>query len=376
MRAAVRFLAGLAGLIAPLHGASPADAWSVSKASSNLGVPALSAAELAQRKISLVDMGLLDVPTGEIVAADPLVTPDRPPFARKVAPGRYPVVLYRAQGRTALAMLRFASGAPVRWELATVAGQDVATLKDDEIFGYPVDAGTGCFMDKAAYPLMLEREKREIATGAANFNYYDDVLAKDYPGERDGEFVLHVPLPESPLNVAVFSSGWGDGFYASFWGLDASGEPLVLMTDFGVLEDADGRNDYERENAVALTAVAEGERAAIAAAFNAVKTDDLAALQNLLDMGDVKPDSYIYETGNTLTLETIAYVKPKALELMVRYGVRKEIPEGISGSLRTYPDYARGIMQSLNPSSPVTMELRDVVERWEAGEIPQREPRQ
>jgi hypothetical protein len=374
MRAA-RFLAGLAGLIAPLHGASPADAWDVSKASSNLGVPALSAAELAQRKISLVEMGLLEVPTGEIVAADPLVTPDRPPFVRKVAPGRYPVVLYRAQGRVALAMLRLGPGVPVRWELATISGQDAATLKDDEIFGYPVDAGTGCFMDKTAYPLMLEREKREIAAGAANFNYYD-VLARDYPGERDGEFVLHVPLPESPLNVAVFSSGWGDGFYASFWGLDASGEPLVLMTDFGVLENADGRNDYERENAAALAVMGEGEQAAVAAAFKAIKADDLAELRNLLERGDAKPDSYVHETGNTLTLETIVYVKPKALELMVRYGVKKEIPEGISASLRTYPDYARSVMQSLNPNSPVTMELRDVVERWDAGEIPRHPPRQ
>jgi hypothetical protein len=35
--------------------------------------------------------------------------------------------------------------------------------------------------------------------------------------------------------IAMFQSGWGDGFYASYWGLDARGEPVCLVTDFSVL---------------------------------------------------------------------------------------------------------------------------------------------
>lgn len=211
----------------------------VHNASTNLGVPALSAAELAARNITLQPMGDLEVPTGAIVIADPLVTPQRDPLERRIAPGRYPVLLFQAQGRNALAMLRIAPGNPARWELATLAGQDVSTLKPDEIFGYPVDAGTGSFFDRAAWPLIQEREKREQAANAGYSNYYDDILAPDYPGEKAGEYVMHRPLPENPINVAVFSSGWGDGFYASFWGLDAAGKPLVLLTDFGVLENGE-----------------------------------------------------------------------------------------------------------------------------------------
>jgi hypothetical protein len=35
-------------------------------------------------------------------------------------------------------------------------------------------------------------------------------------------------------NIIVFSSGWGDGGYASFWGYDASGTVAVLITDFAL----------------------------------------------------------------------------------------------------------------------------------------------
>jgi uncharacterized protein DUF4241 len=41
--------------------------------------------------------------------------------------------------------------------------------------------------------------------------------------------------PPSGLNVVMFKAGLGDGAYASYWGLDAGGEPACLVTDFGVL---------------------------------------------------------------------------------------------------------------------------------------------
>ncbi|WP_225764994.1 DUF4241 domain-containing protein [Inquilinus sp. Marseille-Q2685] len=37
-------------------------------------------------------------------------------------------------------------------------------------------------------------------------------------------------------NVAMFSSGWRDGFYASYFGLDETGRVVALVTDFGVVE--------------------------------------------------------------------------------------------------------------------------------------------
>ena len=226
---------GLAAAVVP--SLATAAQWDPSQASGNLGVFALSDAELAERQITVTPIGDLELPTGEIIACDPLTTgTDWPALSRKVKPGRYPVSLLEAQGRVAAAVLRLRPGTPARWELATLPDQDTSTLKGDEAFGYPVDVGLGSFMDKMAMVLLSEqRDKLE-----ADQNYYDDVLAAEFAPNQD-RFAMHHPVPGNPLNIAIFWSGWGDGIYPSFWGLNAAGEPLVLMTDFDVLENADGR---------------------------------------------------------------------------------------------------------------------------------------
>lgn len=209
--------------------------WDPARASSNLGVFDLSEAQLAERQIIVTPIGELELPTGEIIACDPLTSDvETPALRRGVKPGRYPVSLFEAQGRVSLSVLRFSPGRPVRWELAVVPGEDVAALADD-VYGYPVDAGFGSFMDKTAMELVAaERENLQYG------DYYGEVLAAKFAPNQD-RFLMHHPMAGKSLNIAMFSSGWGDGSYPSLWGLDAAGEPLVLMTDFGVLENADGR---------------------------------------------------------------------------------------------------------------------------------------
>ncbi|MBB3644849.1 hypothetical protein FHX14_001012 [Rhizobium sp. BK619] len=215
----------------------------IGKASSNFELVALSDAELSGRSINAIHMGNVELTSGRIVAADPLAQPDRPALARTVAPGEYPVTLYQAFGHIAAASMRFAEGKPDHWELGVLPGQDVATLKDGEIFGYPVDAGLGCYMDADTLELIGEREAQAQAQKPdADVNYYDDVLAADLDANK-GHYALHRPVAGKKGNVAVFWSGWGDGFYPVFWGLDRDGRALVLLTDFNVVENADGRKE-------------------------------------------------------------------------------------------------------------------------------------
>ncbi|AIC29260.1 hypothetical protein IE4771_CH04211 [Rhizobium etli bv. mimosae str. IE4771] len=217
--------------------------WDVSKASSNFELVTLGDGELSGRSINVIHMGNVELTSGRVVAADPLAQPDRPALARTVAPGEYPVTLYQAFGRIAAASMRFAEGRPDRWELAVLPGQDPATLKDDEIFGYPVDAGVGCYMDAQTLALIDERQAQvQAQKPGADINYYDDVLAADLDANKS-IYALHRPVAGKKGNVAVFWSGWGDGFYPVFWGLDRDGRALVLLTDFGVIENADGRRE-------------------------------------------------------------------------------------------------------------------------------------
>ncbi|WP_064683793.1 DUF4241 domain-containing protein [Rhizobium bangladeshense] len=217
--------------------------WDVSRASSNFELVTLSDAELSGRSIGVIRMGNVELTSGRIVAADPLAQPDRPALARTVAPGDYPVTLYQAFGRIAAASMRFAEGKPDHWELAVLPGQDPATLKNDEFFGYPVDAGVGCYMDAQTLDLIDERQAQvQVQKPGSDINYYDDVLAADLDANK-GVYALHRPVAGKKGNVAVFWSGWGDGVYPVFWGLDRDGRALVLLTDFAVIENADGRRE-------------------------------------------------------------------------------------------------------------------------------------
>jgi hypothetical protein len=175
-------------------------------------------------------IGTILVPTGRIVACDPYIYPLGPeydPFVKVVPPGRYQVFLHRlfsessTDGRVAHAMLRFGDGRVAHWELATTKGQDMRKLKEGEIFGYAVDAGVGCFMDLETAKLLRFRIDEVDKEGD-----FWDLVNRD---EKNwGEQVLnHVGY-----NVFCFQSGYGDGFYPTYWGYDEEEKPVCLVTEF------------------------------------------------------------------------------------------------------------------------------------------------
>jgi hypothetical protein len=190
-----------------------------------------SAVDGATVSFGIQNLGKLKVPTGQLIACDPLVLMGEKPFARKTPTGEYPVemAIARIKGdeRIAFARIRFSSGQVKKWEMAVTPGQDVSTLKDGDVFGYGVDSGTGSIMDKKAADALQVKMDRDQS-------YSDRLLAemkKTYKNTR--EWAL---INVGDANAAVFSSGYGDGLYASYWGLDSNGEVVTLVTDFGVVE--------------------------------------------------------------------------------------------------------------------------------------------
>jgi Protein of unknown function (DUF4241) len=180
------------------------------------------------------EAGNLTVSTGRITACDPLVVPDTEPFTVTVRPGVYPVTLAIAQvsdgdQRVAFARVQFAPGDAVSWRMAVLPGQDPDSLGPDEIFGYSVDAGTGCFMGAAAAALVAERMRAEE-------EYYETIIeAMDKTYVPTWSYASERPSPRHEENCVAFSSGWGDGVYASYFGYSATGDVVCLVTDFDVL---------------------------------------------------------------------------------------------------------------------------------------------
>ncbi len=195
--------------------------------------------ELTQ--ISVCD---LHVTSGHIAACDPLVNPERPALKRTVALGTYPVEVFiddyvqdAEYNTVAVAVLRIASGTVTHLEMATVADQNLETLGEDEFFGYPVDAGMGCFMDADAQKLLLQAaEALDVQLGEDSISYYDDAIEPEMAANGQLSWLEHQPDKNNPLNVAMFQSGHGDGVYPTFWGLNSSGQAVCLITDFQVLE--------------------------------------------------------------------------------------------------------------------------------------------
>jgi len=181
----------------------------------------------------------LHISTGKIIACDPLVDSAAQPFSQIVPVGDFPVsVYYDDYDAHALAVLRFSDNDIVRWQMATTAQQDLATLKEGHIFGYPVDAGMGCFTDEAGFNL-IQRHESELSAqlGDKFISYYDDVIDEQMMKNDNFETLNLRPYTDNPHNCVIFTSGCGDGFYASYWGYDEAGKVVCLVTDFCLLEE-------------------------------------------------------------------------------------------------------------------------------------------
>ena len=190
------------------------------------------ATEIGTATLRLRAAGELVVTSGRVVACDPLTEPEAAPLARAVPPGRYAVILSVAHfedgdQRVAAAMLRLGDAPAARWELALLPGQDAGELGEGEVFGYGVDSGTGCFMDEEAARSLVRKMDE------------DDEYADDLIDEMEKTYVdtwswANVELGPAGANLVAFSTGVGDGLYASYFGLDEAGRPVSLVTDFSL----------------------------------------------------------------------------------------------------------------------------------------------
>lgn len=177
--------------------------------------------------------------SGKIVATDPLfIFDDCEALERPVPPGTYPVFLSVATRygypSVACALIRFKQGTPAKWLMATTATQKLSDLRFGEMFGMGVDSGTAGFFDHQFSKVVAKEETSERALKILN-----------KPKER--RYWASVPLDtRTGANLVCCETGDGDGFYASYWGLDRDGEPLCLVSDFGILtRGLDGQIEFD-----------------------------------------------------------------------------------------------------------------------------------
>jgi hypothetical protein len=181
----------------------------------------------------------LRLPAGRLVASEPGAGHDA--FVQRVPPGTYPVELivadYHDPGNpdnllfqeVAAARLRVRDEPVASWRMALQPGQDETELEDDEYFGYPVDGGRGSFGSPELYEATEDLTEWEV--------FWPEIDQVDEVGVYVDE--------ETGANLVIFSSGDGDGHYATWVGYTVAGEVACFVTDFLTLTEHADEDECE-----------------------------------------------------------------------------------------------------------------------------------
>lgn len=182
-------------------------------------------------------IGELDLPSGKLVACDPLVHPSTEHFEVELDPGTYPVKLVIAQLRDecpiAYAIIEVDESPARRWELATVPSEDTTPMSD-EAHGYAVISSLGCFTDAVTATRLMEYTEMAMH----DEDEIERLLRGDLRRHRKDGYSwanIHDPILGSG-NLVVFTSGTGEGLYKTYVGYGEDGAITRVVTDFEVLQ--------------------------------------------------------------------------------------------------------------------------------------------
>jgi len=204
-------------------------------------------------RVQALHLGRLPVPSGVLIAGDAGLQFDMTgPFARAIAPGEYDVWATMAMPerrrwwpftrprpddlgdwpRVAFLTLLLTPEHPKHYEpalLQKAGGQRPIAGHA----GFGIDSAEAALMDASQLPSV-----RRVNDGMAMWNLAGKA-AFGPPGIRGLAAVVDLPT-DPPVPAAVCCSGWGDGAYLSYWGLNDAGDPVRLVIDFDLPREARG----------------------------------------------------------------------------------------------------------------------------------------
>jgi len=181
--------------------------------------------------------GKVNLPSGRVCIADPyMIDPDDHTIQQVFSPGHYPIRLCLASiengensdTRVASAMMLLNDNEVVSWTPAQYEGiEPEKDLEEDESRGYGVDLATSCFVSTEMLAGFTDEE---------DYEKLSDQLTKAITvADEQNKYSCEVVL--NGQNMIAFQSGFGDGFYYNWIGLDSEGQPCMLLTAFDVLAD-------------------------------------------------------------------------------------------------------------------------------------------
>lgn len=187
--------------------------------------------------IESFEAGKINLPTGKIVACDPVLTNDMKAFKINFPQGEFPVLVHKERESNCVAYVEivFSEDNITDWKLATTDDQNADELKGEEIFGYPVESGMGCFMDFETQNNLNHLENILFQRKGDDFmGIYEEFFHQHFFDENGAidQFASMKPLAEKDGTIFAFETGYGEGFYASYIGFGNESQPVKLITEF------------------------------------------------------------------------------------------------------------------------------------------------
>ena len=187
--------------------------------------------------IETFEVGKINLPTGKIVACDPLITSEMNPFKVNFPTGEFSVFVHKERESNCIAYVEIVFGDVEisEWKMATTDGQNIEDLQGEEIFGYPVESGMGSFMDVETQDCLNHLEKRLFHRKGADFmGIYEEFFHQHFFDENGAidQYAFLKPEEEKTGNIFAFETGYGEGFYASYIAFGNDNQPLKVVTEF------------------------------------------------------------------------------------------------------------------------------------------------
>ena len=183
------------------------------------------------------EVGKLHLSSGQLVASDPLITPDKQPFTVKFPKGDFTTFVHKERDSNCIAYVEiiFGNQEVATWEMAVCDGQNIKDLKGEEIFGYPVESGMGCFMDLETQNLLNALESELFKKKGNDFlGIYEDFFHQHFYDENGAidQFAFLKPYENKQGTIFAFETGYGEGFYACYIGFDEQKNPAKIIAEF------------------------------------------------------------------------------------------------------------------------------------------------
>lgn len=183
------------------------------------------------------EVGNIHLPSGRLVACDPLITNDMKEFKINFPEGDFPVLVHKERESNCIAYVEivFNHSEVTDWKLATTEGQNIEELNKEEVFGYPVESGMGCFMDVTTQENLNHLENRLFHRKGADFMGIYEEFFHDHFFDENGaidQLAFLKPDEEKAGNIFAFETGYGEGFYASYIGFNQENQPVKILTEF------------------------------------------------------------------------------------------------------------------------------------------------